>query len=329
MLLTHGTRTGWWQDGLSSLNTRLVMRICKNKDVTTALLDARDIPVFRNQVFAAGEAGRAWTWGVRFGRLVLKPADSTGGTGVHVGIADRQTFIAAFDSIAGEYDRVLVEEFGEGTEYRFLLVAARVVAVVERRPTSVVGDGWRTVGSLLRRKNSSRWQAPSHKQLRRTQIEEEHLSAQGYGWHTRPKKGQQVFLRSTSNLHTGGDAVDVTDRIAPEHVDMVERAARALRGGRLLGVDVLIPPEGHQGARIVEVNSGPMISMHHLPWEGSPRNVARAVVEAMFPALRTDFTISDLVEPHEVSARAARDVKRPANRFHRRLARMRNKRADG
>lgn len=67
---------------------------------------------------------------------------------------------------------------------------------------------------------------------------------------------------------------------------MIERAARSISGLRVAGFDVLLP-RGKQiegvKASILEINANPMISMHHFPWEGSPRDVATAVLDSMFP----------------------------------------------
>src|SRR5699024_3618230 len=106
---------------------------------------------------------------------------------------------------------------------------------------------------------------------------------QGYKASSVPEAGQVVFLRRTTNLQTYGEAIDRTDEISPEHIQIMEKAARALPQGRLLGFDVLLDPTPKGGLHILEVNSGPMISIQHLPVDGAPRDVAGAVLNAMFP----------------------------------------------
>src|SRR5699024_1347340 len=76
---------------------------------------------------------------------------------------------------------------------------------------------------------------------------------------------------------------DATDRVAEEHKNVVARAAAALPQDRLLGFDVLIDESRPEPVQILEVNSGPMISIQHLPLIGQPRDVAGAVLNAMFP----------------------------------------------
>lgn len=320
VILTYNGKQHWWRAGLSSLNTRLAMRVCKNKDVLSALLGAQGLPVLKNQVFSATEAERAWTWGNRFDSLVVKPADATGGAMVFTDIRSRDEFNRAFLAVAAHSGRVLIEEFRLGGEYRFLVVRNRVIAVAQRKPAHVVGDGRRTVETLVAKKNERRWRAPSHKRLCLGDHEQEQLRKQGFTPLSIPRAGQEVYLRTTSNIHTGGDALDVTEDVDSAHIETVEAAARAIPGGLILGFDVLIP-EGTSDTRIgiIEINTGPMISMHHLPWEGESRNVAEAIVQAMFPAFREQHELSDWGEPFEVSARGCNDLRPPSGAFMRRV----------
>lgn len=312
IVLTHDGRRHWWRDGLSSLNTRLAMRVAKNKDVLSALLLDRRLPVLRNQVFGEVDLERAWVWAQLFESVVIKPADATGGRLVFVDISTKNDFQRAFEAVAERTGRVLVEEFRSGTEYRFLVVRNKVIAVAQRRPACVIGDGKRTVAQLVEGKNSQRWRAPSHKKLRLGEPELEQLHADGRGGRTVPAEGEVIYLRSTSNIHTGGDAIDCTDTIDPEYFKIVQRAARALPGGVLLGFDVLLPAEGEGQLGIIEINTGPMISMHHLPWKGTARNAGGAIIEAMFPALRGEREIDHWVETDRDSARGCNDAKPPS-----------------
>src|SRR5690625_7301322 len=69
------------------------------------------------------------------------------------------------------------------------------------------------------------------------------------------------------------------------HKTTIERAAAALPGGRLLGFDVLIDGYRPDSVQILEVNSGPMISIQHLPLLGKPRDVAGAGSNLMLSSL--------------------------------------------
>ena len=101
-----------------------------------------------------------------------------------------------------------------------------------------------------------------------------------------PAKGEVVLLRSTANLSTGGTATDVTDVIHPDNREMAERAVRAI-GLDVGGVDFLSKniTESYRtiGGGICEVNAAPGFRMHVAPSEGTPRDVARPVIDMLFP----------------------------------------------
>jgi cyanophycin synthetase len=100
-------------------------------------------------------------------------------------------------------------------------------------------------------------------------------------------KGQLFFLRSTGNLSTGGTAIDLTDQIHPDNVEMAQRVAKAI-GLDVIGIDFItqdITQSWHEvGGGICEVNAAPGFRMHVAPTEGKPRDVAGPVMDMLFPA---------------------------------------------
>lgn len=285
--ISDGHRTRRYDDGKVSINARMARRAVQNKQVTARLLQAHGLRAPHGEVFAPGEADRAWAWAQPLIPLVLKPTNADMGQMVHVGVRDRAEFEAAFDTIAGAFEQVMVEEFVTGVEHRVLVVDGRVVAATRRVPAHVVGDGRTDVAGLVTVKNRRRRDNPNpiHRRLRLGAEELRELDRQHLQPTSVPPAGQVVHLRSTSNIHTGGDAIDATDELSPEEVQFVQRAARVFSGLRLGGFDVLLPRDG-QGSEpcVLEINGGPMLSMHHFPWQGHVRNVASALLDAMFPA---------------------------------------------
>lgn len=96
-----------------------------------------------------------------------------------------------------------------------------------------------------------------------------------------------MYLRGTSNIHAGGDAIDATAEVTREQKLLIEKAAGAIPGLQVVRLDVLLPrTKGDSELTIVEMNHAPMISMHHFPWVGRRRNVSSAIMDAMFPGTR-------------------------------------------
>jgi cyanophycin synthetase len=98
--------------------------------------------------------------------------------------------------------------------------------------------------------------------------------------------GEELFLKPTANLSTGGTATDVTDMVHPDNIFMCERIARII-GLDICGIDImaenLTEPVSQTGGAILEVNAAPGFRMHIDPAEGLPRNIAEPVIDMLYP----------------------------------------------
>ena len=208
------------------------------------------------------------------------------GKNVHVGVEDRDHFLNAFYDVAKAFrGRVLVEKMYSGTEHRCFVVNGKLVGATRRRPASVVGDGSATIEELVANKNLSRGRI--HIPIKLDEGALSLLRKNGRGLESVPALGERVNLRLASNLHLGGDAIDATEELSEDEVAVAESAARAIPGCRSVGMDLLLPRDGEESdVRVLEINTDPMVSMHHFPHEGQPRNVAGAIIDGMFPSTR-------------------------------------------
>jgi cyanophycin synthetase len=111
------------------------------------------------------------------------------------------------------------------------------------------------------------------------------LARQGLTLQSVPDAGQKVVLKGTANISTGGTAVDVTDEVHPEVRKVCERAARMV-GLDVMGLDIVAPtlavPLEESGGAVVEVNAAPGLRMHLQPSHGTPRNVAKPIIDMLF-----------------------------------------------
>ena len=135
-----------------------------NKELTNRLLQEVGIPVPRSQVVRnADDAVRAAD---RIGYpVVIKPLDGNHGRGVCINLTNddevREFYpVAEGESRAGN---VMVESYITGKDYRILVVNGQIVAVAERVPAHVVGDGKHTVQELIEITNSIRAAASATK----------------------------------------------------------------------------------------------------------------------------------------------------------------------
>src|SRR4029453_10586313 len=71
------------------------------------------------------------------------------GRGVSIKLMNADEVRRGYAAAAVYSSSVLVETFLEGKDYRVLVIDGKVVAVAERVPAHVIGDGTHTIGQLI------------------------------------------------------------------------------------------------------------------------------------------------------------------------------------
>ena len=217
---------------------------------------------------------------------VVKPVNTDHGIAVSANIKTREELTAAVENAFQYADKVIVEEFFPGEEYRILVIDYHVRAITRREPANVTGDGTSSIRQLIDKKNEGRGTDYRYPLLK-IKIDEEvirHLKALSLTPDAVLKKGEKVFLRRNSNLSTGGDSIDETDAIPDFYKEVAVKAARAA-GLKIAGIDMIIrditvetSPENYI---VVELNAPAMLSMHNYPYIGKNRHVEKYVVDSI------------------------------------------------
>ncbi|MCT1905330.1 ATP-grasp domain-containing protein [Oceanobacillus sojae] len=270
---------------VNSYNTSLAIEVTNRKEITSRILRGKGFPAPENVVFLNSDVDRAWSWAHPILPVVIKPYNDAKGKNVYVKITNYDEFVHCFNKVGENHKEVLIEKYISGKEYRFTYVKNEIVGIAHRIPANVVGDGASTIAELIEKKNKEREQRknPIHTKITLDEEIERVLSKSNYTFDTIPESDEVVYLRSNSNVSTGGDAIDVTDDISFEIKEKVRKAVRAIPGVRVCGVDVLIHGDN---IHILEINVGPlgpMLTIHHFPWAGKERDVIGKVVSALFP----------------------------------------------
>ncbi|MEZ4299632.1 MAG: cyanophycin synthetase [Polyangiaceae bacterium] len=277
------------QATITSQTSHIGVEVAQDKQLTASLLERAGLPVPHQE--RADSAEEAVEIAERFGYpVVVKPMDLSHGRGVALNLRDAHSVRDAWEKANDLSSYVLVETFQEGTDHRILVVNGEVIAVSQRVPGHVVGDGERTIAQLVDIVNADPRRGVGHeKVLTRIEIDDQArrlLNLAGYSESTVLAKGQVFALRATGNLSTGGTAVDRTDVIHPDNVDIATRAAKVV-GLDVAGIDLICNDISksvrEHGGAIVEVNAAPGFRMHLAPTEGTPRNVAAPVIDMLFP----------------------------------------------
>ena len=291
--LGQGSRQKRFRASITSQTAHIAVETVGNKALTKSLLLQAGLPaphgaLVRTADEAVSAASRLKP------PLVTKPLDGNHGRGVNLGLATPEQVRWGFEQAIRHGRRVVVEEMAAGRDYRILVVDGEVVAVAERTPAVVMGDGARTIAELIEAANQDPRRGDGHERaMTRIKVDDhvrEMLSRAEVSLDSVPESGREIQLCATANLSTGGSAIDRTDEIHPDNAEIMRQAV-AVVGLDVAGVDLVTPdislPIRETGGAIVEINAAPGLRMHLQPSEGRPRDVARPIIASLFPPGRS------------------------------------------
>jgi cyanophycin synthetase len=293
----------------------LASQLARNKSRTNIRLAEQHLPIARQiKVATAAEALAA---AERLGYpVVIKPLKQKQAIGVTVGIESPNDIPAAFaraeQASQRVGQRVIVEKFLRGQAHRLLVVGGRFIAALMTVPSTVTGDGVRTIAELVEELNND----PMRNGLRLYKVPvDDHLlrdlDRRGYGMDNVLPKDKTIALHSAANVAIGGIHSDVTDCVHADNREMAVRATQAI-GLDVAGVDFVTEDISRSykdvGGGIIEVNARPGLCMHTWPRHGTSRPVAAAVLDLVFPAGATGRIPVAAVVGSRGTSRVARDL---------------------
>ncbi|MGX7112810.1 bifunctional glutamate--cysteine ligase GshA/glutathione synthetase GshB [Gemella cuniculi] len=225
--------------------------------------------------------------------IVIKPKSTNFGLGVTIfknGINSEEKFSKAVNLALKEDNDIIIEEFIEGTEYRFFVIEGKTRAVLLRTPANVIGDGKHTISELVIIKNNDLLRGDAKKtplkKIELGEIEKLQLNEQGLTFDTVLKKGEVAYLRENSNISTGGDSIDVTDEVHESYKKLAIKMTEAMQA-RVCGMDLIIHDINIEATNsnygVIEANFNPMMMMHIYPHKGKSRRVSLDVLRMLFP----------------------------------------------
>ncbi len=287
--LGYGANQKRIQATVTSETSSIGVELACDKEDTKYLLEQAEVEVPRGDIIKRERSLQEACDYVGF-PLVIKPIDGNHGRGITVDINNYEDALVAYHAAKEVSRSVIVEKFITGRDYRLLVINNVLVAAAVRTPAHVVGDGKLTVQELIDKVNADPRRGYGHENVL-TKITVNDLTKTiikdaGYFLDSVLSKGEQLMLKDTANLSTGGTAEDVTDIVHPANVSMVERISKIIDLD-ICGVDIMTEditkPLSETGGAVLEVNAGPGFRMHLSPTTGLPRNVAAPVIDKLFP----------------------------------------------
>ncbi|MFN8165343.1 MAG: cyanophycin synthetase [Bacteroidia bacterium] len=287
--LGYGKNQRRIQATVASTTSSIAVEIACDKEETKNLLEAASIPVPRGRVVYDEEDLESAIKRIGY-PVVLKPVGGNHGRGATINVQTWDQAVEALAHAKRVSRGVIVEKFITGYDHRLLVIDYKFVAGAKRTPAMVTGNGKHTVQQLIDIVNSNPLRGYGHeKVLTAIKVDEMTLGMleeKGYSLQTVLQAGEELHLKRTANLSTGGTSTDVTEVVHPFNVFMAERIARII-GLDICGIDIMTPdirvPLHENGGAVLEVNAGPGFRMHIAPAEGLPRNVAEPVIDMLYP----------------------------------------------
>jgi cyanophycin synthetase len=290
--LGYGARQKRIQATLSNNTSILAVELACDKEGTKNILSSAGVPVPMGTVIEYLDELEQAIADVGGYPIVIKPLDGNHGRGITININGAEEAESAYDlaSKASKTRSVIVEQYYQGNDHRVLVINGKVVAVAERVPAHVLGNGQNTIKELIELTNQDPRRGDGHDNVLTKiivdQTSQAVLQKQGYNLDSVLPAQEVAYLRATANLSTGGVAIDRTDEIHPQNVWLAQRVAKII-GLDIAGIDIVTsdiskPINETQGV-IVEVNAAPGFRMHAAPSYGLPRNVGASVLEMLFP----------------------------------------------
>ena len=287
--LGYGKNQKRIQATVASTTSNIAVEIACDKEDTKNLLDAAQIPVPKGYVVYDEDDLKDTIEKIGY-PVITKPLDGNHGKGVTTNLRNWDDAVRGMNAAKKFGRAVICEKYITGRDHRVLVINYKFVAAALRTPAAVIGDGKSSIQQLIDKVNSDPRRGYGHeKVLTAIKVDDQTeniLVKLGYTLETVLKKDEELWLKPTANLSTGGTATDITDLVHPTNVFMCERIARII-GLDICGIDImaddLTNPITENGGAILEVNAAPGFRMHLDPTEGIGRNVAEPVIDMLYP----------------------------------------------
>ena len=287
----YGKHIEWILDRDSSITPYSVSIVCGDKYITKKILEQNSISVPIGEKFFPNEWELSILYAKKIGfPVVVKPVFGSHGDNIYMDIENEIELEEIVKNIFVSEQKVpfIIEKQFDGKEYRVFLTKEGKYAALHREPAHVIGDGKHTILELIKIENEKRKERTNCLcPIAIDEITQIYMNKNNISMQDIPNEDEKVYLRHNSNVAKGGLCIDYTDKIHPSVIENCKRILETFSGLSYLGIDYMskdiFAEQTSDMYNIVEVNTVPGIHMHMKPSEGQPRNVAKYMVDMIFP----------------------------------------------
>lgn len=276
IIFKNGKKSYFTSNSLD-INSKASSSVAKDKDYTNFFLKSLGYPIIpgsksfysKEWADAIGSKDRriddAYIHAQKIGfPVIVKPNSGSQGKDVLL-VFNKKELYLALNKIF-KYDRIaLVQKYVQGEDYRIVVFKNKIIAIYNRKPLCVIGDGKSSIEELF-----------DKKQERIAKIKGKNISIdlednrihiclkhKKLNLDSVPKAGEVVHLLNNANLSTGGDTEDVTDIAHPFYKKLAIKIVRDMNL-KFCGLDLMIDGNINKKTSkfwIIEINSTP--SLYH------------------------------------------------------------------
>jgi len=269
--------------------SHLAVRLCKDKFATKQILRKHGMPVPHGEMILS-ESAVIDAFHRLGGVVAVKPYDGNTGKGVRIGLTTDAQVVEAFKWARSFSAAALIERYCAGQDYRVLVCDGKVIAVSERSPPTISGNGVDTIAALIEQLNGDPRRGADKKfPMTRVEIDQDliwNLNKVNLTLENVLEPDSSLQLRSIANLSVGASTTDRTDEIHPDNAQLAINAT-SIVGLDICGVDLISRDISKsykdEELNILEMNANPGIRSHLRPSNGQSRDVAGAILDYLFP----------------------------------------------
>ncbi len=272
-ILKHAGKSIRCYNALTDRVGAVTFHLAQDKFLANKFLAQNNLPVPRQIKYTTKPAAQEFLKQVK--KIVVKPCREWGGRGVSVAIRTPEELERALRRAGVFSEDIILEEFIAGIDFRIIVVDGHFAAAIERRPATVIGNGRDTIRSLIKQANERMRHIDPSCRIPLDMETERNLEHFNLTFETVPPARQRVQVRLTTNYHTGGVVLDVTETVPANLVETAKKIA-AMYGIPVMGIDFLASRSGKR-FHIVELSPDLAIS----PPEGA--RVVEFFLDFLFP----------------------------------------------
>ena len=276
-----------FHNSYTSFTCRLGEFLPRERYLVKQLLNEAGISVAEGSLLKTDDREEARKAVKRLGQAVIKPAVGQRGEWIAIGVTT-ENFDSAWQEVLNlTTSEVIVERyFLNATEMRYLVVDGQCIAVGQRLPPHVIGDGFSSLERLVEVKNLRRELNPA---LRGSRIELTSsrvalLMNRGLSPNSVPAKGEYVALDIKAGFAVGGDLGNATKMVHPGYRQIAEQVFNLLPDLHVAEIDVLarnhmIEPSAEDYI-VVDANTCSSLAGYYFPTYGERVDVFEPIVQS-------------------------------------------------